>query len=77
MKKILIALLLGSPLLASAQDSIKVDTVKAELRITNSKLNGLQSVAGHVILKNGCVVGYLSRNRKQFPKKVTVWSHYY
>lgn len=52
------------------------DTIKAELRITNSKINSLQSVPGYVIKKNGKCIGYLSRLKKPLPKKVTVWSWY-
>lgn len=58
-----------------AQDSTKTDTVKTILIITNSKLSKPQPVPGYVLKRNGCVVGYLSRQKKTFPKKITVWQH--
>ena len=53
----------------------RTDTVRATLHITNSKLNRLQYVPGYVLMQNGCVKGYLSRQRKELPKKVEVWGY--
>lgn len=54
----------------------KIDTVRATLHITNSKLSKIQLVPGYVLLQNGRVKGYLSRQRKTFPKKVEVWGYH-
>lgn len=54
----------------------KIDTVRATLHITNSKLSKIQLVPGYVLLQNGCVKGYLSRQRKELPKKVEVWGYH-
>jgi hypothetical protein len=54
----------------------KIDTVRTTLHITNSKLSKLQYVPGYVVLQNGRVKGYLSRQRKPLPKKVEVWGYH-
>ena len=54
----------------------KIDTVRAILHITNSKLSKIQYVPGYVLLQNGSVKGYLSRQRKPLPKKVEVWGYH-
>jgi hypothetical protein len=72
MVKLIIACLLLS-LTATAQDSTKVDTVATVLSITSHKVSSLQSVPGYKLVRNGCVVGYLSRQRKQLPRRVQVW----
>jgi hypothetical protein len=54
----------------------KIDTVRATLHITNSKLSKIQIVPGYVLLQNGRVKGYLSRRRKPLPKKVEVWGYH-
>lgn len=72
MVKLIIACLLLS-FTATAQDSTKVDTVATVLSITSHKVSSLQSVPGYKLVRNGCVVGYLSRQRKQLPRRVQVW----
>jgi len=72
MKQLLTIAAILLSLTATAQ---KRDTVKAILHITNSKLKSLQHVAGYVIFENKKVVGYLSRRKKEFPRKVEVWGY--
>jgi S-adenosylmethionine:diacylglycerol 3-amino-3-carboxypropyl transferase len=57
----------------TAKDSTKVDTVATVLTITSHKVSALQQVPGYKLLRNDCVVGYLSRQKKQLPRRVQVW----
>jgi hypothetical protein len=72
MKQLLLIIIIFLNLPAAAQ---KRDTVRAILHITNSKLKSLQHVAGYVIIENKKVVGYLTRRKKEFPRKVEVWGY--
>ncbi len=73
MKIVLATCLLLLAFATNAQDSTKVDTVATVLAITSHKVSSLQSVPGYKLVRNGCVVGYLSRQRKQLPRRVQVW----
>lgn len=72
MVKLFIACLLLS-FTATANDTTKIDTVATVLYITSHKVSALQDVPGYKLVRNGCVVGYLSRIKKQLPRRVQVW----
>lgn len=83
MKKIVIALML-LPLAAATQTIpvkykdttvTKTDTIKTALGITRCNTCPLQPVPGYVLMRGRRVVGFLSKEKKLFPKKITVWSY--